>query len=266
MERVAWCCETRSGCDRLPTTELQRNDSAECGGDQLHVPSLPRAPVRALRLGWHLSPPIRPGYLPCALQAASNKSSFGLAPVALTSDPALRWLVRGGSQYRYVRSSTRNMSAACPASAADLYRDHRLPPALQCYGGCQCKMLLGMNCVGCPALPAAEAAGEREPRHARGSNLTARQLEQCVGAVGRMRFVGTLEAWRASMHAFCERFQCGAAVRAAVLRRGRSNPAPPCPVPSGWADDADEAVYNAVLARVRREADASRRTEPLAVQ
>ena len=168
-----------------------------------------------------------------------------------------RPFARAVSNYRYARSSGHEMSSACPPSAEALYRDrraHERDAQARCHGGCQCKMLLGLNCVSCPPRrPLGVSTTGAAARIVHGSNLTAGQLDQCLRAVQRLRFVGTLETWGESVDRFCDRFRCPPAVRRAVLRHTRQNPAPSCAVPAGWADEADEALYAAAVERVRSE-------------
>ena len=138
-------------------------------------------------------------------------------------------------------------------------------------GGCQCKMLLGRNCLACrnrsqlsqnaelmaswPKWPRWPAAGDPTFRAVLEPPLNASEVNECVRRLRLFRFVGLTDRFNDSVALFCARNGCPewALQPAKAVTRESVASSVPCEPPDGWVDDADMAVYEAARAIFERE-------------
>jgi len=172
---------------------------------------------------------------------------------------------RALSHWRYVPGNRRGR---CP-TRDELYllRDASIHGGIVgCLAGCQCKMLLGRNCLACRNRTTHKQNAKlmRTDLRAAGAALqpplSDAEITECVRRVSLFRFAGLTDRWNDSIARFCEQTTCPPWVLDPARRVTRRNGATQtCNPPAGWLDAADTAVYDAARAHFERSLRGRRR-------
>jgi hypothetical protein len=183
---------------------------------------------------------------------AVHSDAAARSAVAMFRSPFERAL----SHWRYVPGSRHG---ACP-TRDELYllRDFSLKGGIVgCMAGCQCKMVLGRNCLACRN----RTTHQENSALMRGNSVLTEALQpplsnvdiaECVRRVKLFRFAGLTEHWNDSIALFCEQQACPSWVldpARRVSRRGGISTRT-CVPPTGWRDEADTAVYEAARGKL----------------